>query len=169
VSAGKLSTREDRLHRGRKVTLAFLMQGWGQFFNQIVLTVLLVIFNRGTGGEPPYTEFAAQYTFRISFAIPAIGTLWLVYYRAFKMKSASKQLDKAKKKANVTGYDVKSLKTTFSHFGGRLFATSTGWFFNDVFFYGNKLFQSKFTEASELHAYTNMATRPIYPCHIRQP
>ncbi|KAI1177545.1 major facilitator superfamily domain-containing protein [Nemania sp. FL0916] len=144
VAAGKLSTREDRLHRGRKVTLAFLMQGWGQFFNQIVLTLLLVIFNRGSGGEPPYSEFAAQYTFRISFAIPAIGTLWLVYYRTYKMKAASKHLEKAKKKANVTGYDVKSLKTTFSHFGGRLFATASGWFFNDVFFYGNKLFQSSF-------------------------
>ncbi|KAI0196862.1 major facilitator superfamily domain-containing protein [Astrocystis sublimbata] len=144
VSAGRLSTRDDRLHRGRKVTLAFLMQGWGQFFNQIVLTILLVIFNRETGGEPPYTEFAAQYTFRLSFAIVAIGTLWLVYYRTYKMKDASKHLDKAKKKANVTGYDVKSLKTTFSNFGGRLFATSMGWFFNDVFFYGNKLFQSQF-------------------------
>ncbi|KAI1114383.1 major facilitator superfamily domain-containing protein [Nemania sp. NC0429] len=144
VSAGKLSTREDRLHRGRKVTLAFLMQGWGQFFNQVALTILLVIFNRGTGGEPPYSEFAAQYTFRISFALPAIGTLWLVYYRTFKMKSASKHLEKAKKKANVTGYDVKSLKVTFAHFGGRLFATASGWFFNDVFFYGNKLFQSQF-------------------------
>ncbi|KAI1168760.1 major facilitator superfamily domain-containing protein [Nemania serpens] len=144
VSAGKLSTREDRLHRGRKVTLAFLMQGWGQFFNQVALTILLVIFNRGTGGEPPYSEFAAQYTFRISFALPAIGTLWLVYYRTFKMKSASKHLEKAKKKANVTGYDIKSLKVTFNNFGGRLFATSLGWFFNDVFFYGNKLFQSQF-------------------------
>ncbi len=143
MSAGKLSTREDRLHRGRKVTMAFLMQGWGQFFNQVTLTILLVIFNRGTGGAPPYSQFAAQYTFRISFALPAIGTLWLVYYRTFKMRSASKHLEEAKKKANVTGYDVKSLKTTFSNFGGRLFATSTGWFFNDVFFYGNKLFQSK--------------------------
>ncbi|KAI1428315.1 major facilitator superfamily domain-containing protein, partial [Xylaria sp. FL1777] len=144
VTAGKLSTREDRLHRGRKVTLAFLMQGWGQFFNQITLTVLLVIFNRGTGGEPPYSQFAAQFTFRISFALTAIGTLWLVYYRTYKMKSASKHLEKAKKKANVTGYDVKSLKVTFKHFGGRLFATASGWFFNDVFFYGNKLFQSQF-------------------------
>ncbi|KAJ8112232.1 hypothetical protein ONZ43_g5438 [Nemania bipapillata] len=144
VTAGKLSTREDRLHRGRKVTLAFLMQGWGQFFNQIALTLLLVIFNRGTGGEPPYSEFAAQYTFRISFALPAIGTLWLVYYRTYKMKSASKHLEKAKKKANVTGYDIRSLKITFGHFGGRLLATSAGWFFNDVFFYGNKLFQSQF-------------------------
>lgn len=103
----------------------------------------MVIFNRGTGGEPPYSEFAAQYTFRIMFAIPAIGTLWLVYYRIYKMKSASKQLEKAKKKANVTGYDVKSLKMCCTNFGGRLTATAMGWFFNDVFFYGNKLFQSR--------------------------
>lgn len=30
VGSGKVSTRDDRLHRGRKVTSAFLMQGWGQ-------------------------------------------------------------------------------------------------------------------------------------------
>ncbi|EGY21782.1 inorganic phosphate transporter [Verticillium dahliae VdLs.17] len=30
VAAGRLSTREDRLHRGRRVTMAFLMQGWGR-------------------------------------------------------------------------------------------------------------------------------------------
>ncbi len=29
--------RDDRMHRGRNVTLAFLMQGWGQLFNQGVL------------------------------------------------------------------------------------------------------------------------------------
>ncbi|KAI0164648.1 major facilitator superfamily domain-containing protein [Xylariaceae sp. FL1272] len=143
VSAGKISTKEDRLHRGRKVTMAFLMQGWGQFFNQVVLIVLLVIFNRGSG-EPPYSQTAAQYTFRLSFAFPAVGTLWLVYYRVWKMKSAGKHLEKAKKKANVTGYDVKSLRVTFSHFGGRLFATAGTWFANDVFFYGNKLFQGTF-------------------------
>ncbi|CAJ2501992.1 Uu.00g048450.m01.CDS01 [Anthostomella pinea] len=144
VSAGKLSTRDDRLHRGRKVTMAFLMQGWGQFVNQVVLIVLLCIFNRGSGGEPPYSISAAQFTFRLSFAFPAIGTLWLTYYRTWKMKNCGKQLDKAKKKAKVTGYDVKSLKMTCGSFGGRLFATAGTWFCNDVFFYGNKLFQSRF-------------------------
>lgn len=37
VGSGKVSTKDDRLHRGRKTTMAFLMQGWGQFFNQIIL------------------------------------------------------------------------------------------------------------------------------------
>ncbi|KAI2629661.1 MFS general substrate transporter [Hypoxylon sp. NC1633] len=143
VSAGKLSTRDDRLHRGRKVTMAFLMQGWGQFVNQVALIVLLVIFNRGHG-NPPYSMTAAQYAFRLSFAFPALGTLWLAYYRTWKMKAAGKHLEKAKKKANVTGYDVRSLKLTVGNFGGRLLATAGGWFCNDVFFYGNKLFQSQF-------------------------
>ncbi|KAE9570253.1 putative inorganic phosphate transporter 1-6 [Colletotrichum fructicola] len=143
VTAGRLSTREDRLHRGRKVTMAFLMQGWGQFVNQVVLIVLLVIFNRGYG-DGPYSQTAAQYTFRLSFAFPAIGTLWLVYYRIWKMPRANQQLALAKKKQGVTGYDINALKYCFRHFGGRLLATAGTWFCNDVFFYGNKLFQSQF-------------------------
>ncbi|CCE28270.1 related to inorganic phosphate permease [Claviceps purpurea 20.1] len=142
-TAGKLSTREDRLHRGRRVTMAFLMQGWGQFVNQVMLIVLLIIFNKGTGA-PPYSTSAAQYAFRLSFAFPAIGTLWLVYYRTWKMPNASKQLAQAKSRTNVTGYDVTALKYCFSHFGGRLLATAGTWFCNDVFFYGNKLFQGQF-------------------------
>ncbi|KAF4485671.1 inorganic phosphate permease [Fusarium agapanthi] len=142
-SGGRISTREDRLHRGRRVTTAFLMQGWGQFVNQVILIVLLAIFNNGKS-SPPYSESAAQYTFRLSFAFPAIGTLWLLYYRTYRMRSAGKQLAEAKKRSNVTGYDVNALRHCFSNFGGRLFATAGTWFCNDVFFYGNKLFQGQF-------------------------
>lgn len=145
VGAGKISTRDDRLHRGRKVTSAFLMQGWGQFFNQVLLILLLLIFHHGSG-NPPYSHLATQWTYRVSFAIPAVGTLWLVYFRTYKMRSASKQLAIAKRKANVTGYDKESLKLTFTYFGPRLIATAGGWFANDVFFYGNKLFQSEFID-----------------------
>ncbi|KAF2225439.1 major facilitator superfamily domain-containing protein [Elsinoe ampelina] len=143
VGSGKVSTRDDRLHRGRKVTSAFLMQGWGQFSNQVVLILLLLIFHHGSG-NPPYSKLSAQWTFRVSFAIPAVGTLWLVYYRTYKMRSASKQLALAKKKSKVTGYDSQSLKLTLKYFGPRLLATAGAWFANDVFFYGNKLFQDEF-------------------------
>jgi MFS family permease len=143
VGSGKVSTKEDRLHRGRKVTSAFLMQGWGQFANQVILILLLLIFHHGSG-NPPYSKVAAQWTYRISFAIPAVGTLWLVYYRYYKMQSASKQLMISKKKSNVTGYDTQSLKLTITYFGPRLLATAGSWFANDVFFYGNKLFQNQF-------------------------
>ena len=130
VGAGNVSTKEDRLHRGRKGTMAFLMQGWGQLVNQVLLIVLLFIFNRGNG-DPPYSVTGTQWTFRLSFAIPAIGTLWLAYYRTWKMRNAGKQLELAKKKANVTGYDVQSLKLTGQYFGGRLLATAGTWFCND--------------------------------------
>lgn len=143
VGSGRISTKEDRLHRGRKVTSAFLMQGWGQWFNQVFLILLLLIFHHGSG-NPPYSTVAAQWTYRISFAIPAAGTFWLIYYRAYHMKAASKQLAAAKKKASVTGYDTDSLKLTIKYFGFRLFATAGGWFCNDVIFYGSKLFQSEF-------------------------
>ncbi|KAM0240745.1 hypothetical protein ACHAP5_007889 [Fusarium lateritium] len=142
-SGGRVSTREDRLHRGRRVTTAFLMQGWGQFVNQVILIALLAIFNNGKS-SPPYSASAAQYTFRLSFAFPAIGTLWLLYYRTYRMRSAGKQLAEAKKRSNVTGYDMNALRHCFSNFGGRLFATAGTWFCNDVFFYGNKLFQGQF-------------------------
>ena len=143
VGAGKISTKEDRLHRGRKVTSAFLMQGWGQFFNQVILILLIIVFNSGNGG-PPYSQSAVQWTYRVSFAIPAVGTLWLAYYRTYKMRAASRQLEVVKKNSHVTGYDAESLKLAFSFFGGRIFATASGWFANDVFFYGNKLFQGEF-------------------------
>lgn len=146
VGSGKVSTREDRLHRGRKVTSAFLMQGWGQFFNQAILILLLLIFHGGKSG-PPYDRTVVQWTYRVSFAIPAVGTLWLVYYRTYKMRSASKQLQLAKKKQSVTGYDVQSLRLTFTYFGPRILATAGAWYANDVFFYGNKLFQAEFIAA----------------------
>jgi hypothetical protein len=103
VGSGKVSTREDRMHRGRKVVNAFLMQGWGQFANQVILILLMLIFHHGSG-TPPISEVTAQWTYRVSFAIPAVGTLWLIYYRTYHMQSASRQLAVAKKKAAVTGY-----------------------------------------------------------------
>lgn len=146
VGAGKLSTREDRLHRGRKVTMAFLMQGWGQLVNQAVLILLLLVLHRGGGGEgdAAYSAATVQWIWRLSFAIPALGTLWLVYYRAYKMPHAGRQLAAAKRKGNITGYDVDSLRLACRFFGGRLLATAGTWFCNDVFFYGNKLFQAQF-------------------------
>ena len=154
VTEGRMSTREDRLHRGRRVTLAFLMQGWGQFFNQLVCIVLLVIFNGGSD-VPPYSALSAQFTYRLSFALPAVGTLWLCYYRTWKLPSASAHLDAAKRRVAVKGYDVGALKMTFKYFGSRVVATAGGWFCNDVFFYGNKLFQSSFikviTDSSSLY------------------
>ncbi|KAJ5812217.1 hypothetical protein N7474_008518 [Penicillium riverlandense] len=142
-STGRVTTNEDRLHRGRSVVGAFLMQGWGQFFNQVILIIFFLIFHHGDS-NPPISKVTAQWTYRVSFGIPAVLTLWLVYYRAYHMKAASKQLNAQKKKASVTGYDWESFRLTFKHFGPRVIATAGGWFANDVFFYGNKIFSSNF-------------------------
>ncbi|RDW60139.1 putative inorganic phosphate transporter [Coleophoma crateriformis] len=157
AQTGRVSDRNDRLHRGRNVTSAFLMQGWGQFFNQVLLILLLLIFHSGSG-SPPYSELSAQWTYRVSFAIPAVGTLWLIYYRWYKMPLASKHLQTVKRRNQVTGYDVQSLKLTIYHFGPRLFATAGAWFANDVFFYGNKLFQSTFISVIDPHVGSNVIT-----------
>jgi hypothetical protein len=67
------------------------MQGWGQLANLAILIVSLLIFHGGNG-DPPYStvsceskprilanlQVSTQWTYRVSFAIPAVGTLWLL-------------------------------------------------------------------------------------------
>lgn len=160
IGSGKISNKEDRLHRGRKVTSAFLMQGWGQLLNQGILIILLLCFH--SGGNPPYAIVSTQWTYRVSFGIPAVLTLWLIYYRAYHMPAASKQLNASKKKSSVTGYDTESLSLVFKHFGFRVLATAGAWFCNDVFFYGNKLFQSEFIGAIAATTSQEVMTEWLY-------
>ncbi|WFC99056.1 hypothetical protein MYAM1_001792 [Malassezia yamatoensis] len=134
----------DRMHRGRNVLLAFLMQGWGQFFNQVVLILLLLVFHNSL--RPPYSKTAVQWTFRCSFGFIALITLFLVYYRYYKISYTEQSLRDAKTRLNTSGYDAKSLKLAISHYWGRLFASCFGWFANDFFFYGNKIFSGVFID-----------------------
>jgi hypothetical protein len=55
----------------------------------------------------------------------AVMTLWLAYYRYYRLKYSSAALRRSKKhmKVNQSGYDVKSLKLVLSHFPGRLIGT----------------------------------------------
>jgi MFS family permease len=69
---GEAAGVHDRMHRGRTVCLAFLMQGWGQIFNQLVLILLLLAFS---GPDPPYGAFAAQWVFRLQFAFVPLPRL----------------------------------------------------------------------------------------------
>ncbi|KAF8326873.1 major facilitator superfamily domain-containing protein [Cantharellus anzutake] len=139
------ATSGDRLHRGRNVVLPFLMQGWGQLFNQTILILLLLMFHSQAG--PPYTETSAQYIYRVSFAAILPFTLYLAYWRAYKVGygAANGELMRSRKRTGRTGgYDIISLKLCITHYWGRLFATAFGWFANDFAFYGNKIFQSNF-------------------------
>ncbi|GAA6061809.1 hypothetical protein JCM10212_004865 [Sporobolomyces blumeae] len=140
---GPAGTRDDRLHRGRNVVGAFLMQGWGQVFNQAILLICLMIFHSGNT-EPPFSPRSAQATYRVQFGVAVLIHIWLLYYRIYHVKDADKQLRAAKGRQNVSGYDTQSLRLLNSHYWHRLLATAGGWFANDVFFYGNKIFSSVF-------------------------
>lgn len=142
---GRNSSNADKLHRGRNVQLAFLMQGWGQLANQGALIICLLIFH--SSSHAPYTKTSTQYTFRVQFALVGVVTLWLAYYRFYKVKYADAVLNSSKKRGGVTGYDVASLKLTTTFYWHRLIGTAGAWFCNDIFFYGNKIFQSVFISA----------------------
>ncbi|KAF2093072.1 MFS general substrate transporter [Rhizodiscina lignyota] len=126
---GQGTTRADKLHRGRTVTLSFLMQGWGQVINQVVLILCMLVFHGG--GNPPYSKLATQWTFRVSFAFIVAFLVYLIYLPS-------------RQRSNVTGYDVKSLKLVSSHYWHRLVGTSLCWFCNDFPFYGNQIFRNAF-------------------------
>ncbi|ETI29221.1 hypothetical protein G647_01674 [Cladophialophora carrionii CBS 160.54] len=141
---GAATSRHDRLHRGRSVALAFLMQGWGQLGNQLVLIVVMLIFNHSI--NPGYGKTAAQATFRISFGIAILCLLLFLYIRVYKLRGVDDSLKASRKKGQVTGYDVTSLKLTMNHYWHRLLATSLCWFCNDFPFYGNQIFRNVFLQ-----------------------
>jgi MFS family permease len=137
---GQGSTKADRLHRGRSVLLAFLMQGWGQLINQAVLIIVMLIFHHS--GDPPWGNASTQETFRITFFIAALFIAYFLYLRVYKLKNVDHSLRASRSRSNVTGYDMKSLRLTFSHYWHRLLATALCWFCNDFPFYGNQIFRS---------------------------
>ena len=89
TSMEKYRGREDRVHRGRNVLLAFLMQGWGQLANQVALIVLLLLFNRSI--ESTYDEIATQLTFRISFPSITAGSSVAAASKKDILHSSSRQ------------------------------------------------------------------------------
>src|SRR2546423_9070527 len=66
---------DDRLHRGRNVLLAFLMQGWGQLINQAVLIILLLIFHAGGNPQSRCTIYLPRF-FRLHCNLPSWPSLY---------------------------------------------------------------------------------------------
>ena len=102
----------------------------------------LLIFHGG--GDFPYTTAASQAIFRVSFAFIAIFLAMLVYIRVFKLRNVDQSFRSSKRKHNVTGYDVQSLRLVTRHYWRRLFATSFCWFCNDFPLYANQIFRNIF-------------------------
>lgn len=145
VATGHGAGERDRLHRGRRVALSFLMQGWGQVVNQAMLIILILIFHNKLG-DHGYNETSTQWTFRVSFGIIAAFTLYLAYLRYYRIQHTDDAMRAAKKRTNTSGYDVISLKHAVTHYYGRLIGTTIGWFANDFAFYGNKVFSGVFIQ-----------------------
>ena len=139
---GRAANIADRMHRGRKVALAFLMQGWGQLANQGILLIGLLIFHGSLSA--PFSTTSTQWTFRVQFGVISFVTLYLAYFRYYKMKYSDATLENAKKRLNTSGYDTKSLKQAMNHYWHRVLGTAGGWAANDFFFYGNKIFSGVF-------------------------
>lgn len=99
--SSKEAQKADKLHRGRSLILSFLMQGWGQLFNQGLLLILLLIFHGS--GNPPYSAVSTQYTYRVSFGIILVFTLYMLYLRVYKIKNYDNYLKSKKSKSAVTG------------------------------------------------------------------
>lgn len=131
TSMEKYQGREDRLHRGRNVLLAFLMQGWGQLANQLVLIILLLLFNQSM--NPPYDEPATQLTFRLSFAVAGLALVYLLYYRVNQMPKTG-----LRSKSDTPA----SLRQVFRFYWPRILGTSVCWFCSDLPFYGNQVFRN---------------------------
>lgn len=137
---------KDRMHRGRRVLLSFLMQGWGQVVNQALLIILMLIFHNRLS-DRDYSKSATQWTFRVSFGIIAAFTLGLAYIRFYRIKGVDDALKAAKARGGATsGYDMLSLKLAMHHYWHRLIGTALGWSANDFAFYGNKTFSGVFIQ-----------------------
>lgn len=140
---GPAASTGDRMHRGRKVALAFTMQGWGQLLNQAILIVCLLIFHGSL--DAPFNKTSTQYTFRVSFGVIILPTLYLAYLRYYKMKYTDQALRDAKTRSkNTSGYSLTTLKMAGGHYWHRMVGTAIVWFINDVLFYGSKIFSGVF-------------------------
>jgi len=143
-------SREDKLHRGRTVVLAFTMQGWGQFVNIGVLLLSVLVFNGHAG--PPYDRVNAGTIWRFSFGFILLFIIWLLYYRIYHLKGVDRELVTVNAANKVEGYDWHSFGLLMTFYWHRIVGTAGGWFCNDFMFYGNKIFQGQFIAVISPHA-----------------
>lgn len=140
-----------RHRRGELVVLAFSGQGWGNFANTLVITLLLLM--QGATGD--LTPSQAELTWRLQFGVGAVICAAVTLYRwlyleesevwAAEHAGVQKELLEEHDPAAMAGRrSWREHWLVFKHYWPRLFVTCFGWIANDFAFYGNKLFQSKF-------------------------
>jgi MFS family permease len=126
-----------RFRRGEMVVCTFTMQGWGNLVNTAVLCILLAAFGQ-TGNK--YNHKSLDAVWRISFGVGLIPVTGMLFYRLFFLQE-SKVWKRQNKPAAVA---LREQSVLYYYYWHRLAGTALAWFFWDVSFYGNKLFQSTF-------------------------
>lgn len=138
-----------RKRRGETVVLTFTQQGWGNWSNTLVILILMAMVG-ATGPAADISSTDATIVWRVQFAIGLAIILGLLVYRFTKLeeskvwaaerKGVNKELELEGEKNN----NVKLYWVIFKRNWSRLLVTAGAWIVNDLAFYGNKLFQSKF-------------------------
>ncbi|WPT13011.1 Putative inorganic phosphate transporter 1-12 [Picochlorum sp. SENEW3] len=136
-----------RKRRGETVVLTFTQQGWGNWSNTLVILILLAMVG-ATGNDP--TSNDASIVIHVQFAVALAILLGLAVYRFTKLKESAvweaerKGVDKEMEIEGEKDNTRKLYWLIFKRNWSRLLVTSGAWVVNDLAFYGNKLFQSKF-------------------------
>eukprot|EP00884_Botryococcus_braunii_P017221 jgi/Botrbrau1/4182/Bobra.0192s0042.1 len=134
------ASKEMRNRRGEMIVCTFSMQGWGNFVNTCVILIFLTVFGQTAVETRKLDKKLLDLTWRLSFVVGLVPVVFMLMYRLFFLKE-SKVFMKHQKDSSVLW---KEQGVLWKHYWHRLVGTCGAWFFWDVSFYGNKLFQSTF-------------------------
>lgn len=144
--------RQLQFKRGETVILVFAMQGWGNWFNTMVLVVLLACFHEN---KAPYQTSHLNDVWRISYAIGLVPIITMLMWRIFFLRESAVWVGK-RRALKATGVNSRLSLIKFwmwvKLYWHRQLGTALSWFVWDFAFYGNKLFQSTFIGIIVPHA-----------------
>ncbi|BFU19962.1 phosphate transporter, putative [Entamoeba histolytica HM-1:IMSS-B] len=120
--SSSIASEDAKPHnRGRKLVFIFSMQGIGNILAPLVVLILL------------YTPLKLDYVWRTALALGAVPCILTLYHRVIM------DMPKKKKDHVTSKSEVRSLiKKNWFY----LFGTAGCWFFFDIAFYGNSMFNS---------------------------
>lgn len=139
TESAPLLQKEVKQNRGTAVVLTFSMQGAGNWFNCMVILLLLLAFGQ-TGKD--LDKESLKYVWRIQYGIATLILLVLTIYRFVGLEE-SETWQAAKNKRDSEGGTI-NRGLFFKTYWHRLVGSAFGWLVWDITFYGNKLFQSQF-------------------------
>ncbi|EFJ43350.1 proton/phosphate symporter [Volvox carteri f. nagariensis] len=140
------SSTKLQKRRGETVVLVFSMQGWGNLVNTAVIIAIMAGFHQYS---KPYSTYALEVTWRLSYAIGLIPLIGIFLYRIFRLRESAvwqkkREALKAMGGDRAKGVQWRKFGLLMYYYWHRNFGTAMSWFVWDFAFYGNKLFQGTF-------------------------